>query len=237
MLIPLGDENLTIESVNGGSDELVDATAVAKYGRIVKTHVFDSVTNATTLLENAQRYLANNVNVPVTVTVKAVDMHMVDGNITPIYVGDVVRVTSVPHDQSGTLTCTKIEYDLENAANNTYTFGTPKQSLTERYRKDKEDDESEKSHGGGGGGSDAEAASDEADEKLSEFFDAWINVSEETGHIDLGTVYKKLNDTVTTLESTCGISMDAPSGNINIRISAAALSMTIWPVKKEKGLI
>ena len=42
-------------------------------------------------------------------------------------------------------------------------------------------------------------------------------MSEETGHIDLGTVYKKLNDTVTTLESTCGISMDAPSGNINIK--------------------
>lgn len=42
VLIPLGDENLTIESVNNGSDELVDVAAVARYGRIVKTHASPS---------------------------------------------------------------------------------------------------------------------------------------------------------------------------------------------------
>lgn len=45
VLIPLGDGNITIEAVNNGSDELVDADAVAQYGRIVKTHVFDGVTD------------------------------------------------------------------------------------------------------------------------------------------------------------------------------------------------
>lgn len=33
VLIPLGDENLTIESVNNGRDELVDEAAVQRYGR------------------------------------------------------------------------------------------------------------------------------------------------------------------------------------------------------------
>lgn len=218
VLIPLGDENLTIESVNNGSDELVDATAVERYGRIVKTHVFDSVNTPETLLENGRRFLASNVNVPVTLTVKAVDMHLVDPNASPIYVGDKVHVISAAHGMADELVCTKIEYDLENPANNTYTFGTPKQSLTERYRKDKAKQDAEQTRGGGGGGGGAgEAASEEAKKTLDEFFDAWINVDKEAAHIDLGTLYKKFKEGVEILESSCGISMDAPTGNINIK--------------------
>ena len=221
VLIPLGDENLTIESVNNGSDELVDAQAVQRYGRIVKTHVFDSVNDPNTLLENGQRFLASNVNIPVTLTVKAVDMHLVDPNASPIYVGDRVHVVSMAHGMTDLLTCTKIEYDMENPANNTYTFGTPKQSLTERYRKDKSKQDSEGSRGGGGGGGGGgaagDAASEEAKEELKEFFDAWINVDPEAAHIDLGALYKKFEDAKTVLESSCGITLDAPTGNINIK--------------------
>ena len=218
VLIPLGDSNLTIESVNNGSDELVDEDAVRRYGRIVKTHVFDSVYTPETLLENGQRYLASNANVPTTLTVRAVDMHLVDPNASLIYVGDKVHVVSAPHGMTDELTCTKIEYDMENPASNTYTFGTPKQSLTERYRKDKKKQESSGSgSGGSGGGGAGEAAAEEAEEQLKEFFDAWINVDESTAKIDLGTLYKKYTDTIVTLESSCGISMDAPSGNINIK--------------------
>lgn len=218
VLIPLGDENLTIESVNNGSDELVDAMAVERYGRIVKTHVFDSVNTPETLLENGRRFLASNVNVPVTLTVKAVDMHLVDPNASPIYVGDKVHLFSAAHGMADELVCTKIEYDLENPANNTYTFGTPKQSLTERYRKDKAKQDAEQTRGGGGGGGGAgEAASGEAKKQLDEFFDAWINVNPEAAHIDLGTLYKKFNDAKEILESSCGISLDAPTGNINIK--------------------
>ena len=221
VLIPLGDENLTIESVNNGSDELVDYEASRLYGRIVRTHVFDSVTDPNTLLENGRRYLNSKANVPVTLTVKAVDMHLVDSNARPIYIGDKVYVNSAPHGMADQLTCTKIEYDMENPANNTYTFGNPIQTLTQRYRKDKIDQDSEESHGGGGGGAGGgaagQAADAEAKKQLDEFFDAWINVDPDAAHIDLGTLYKKFKDGVEILESYCGISIDAPSGNINIK--------------------
>ncbi len=78
VLIPLGDENLTIASVNRGSAELIDEEAVAQYGRILKTHVFSSVSDPNTLLENARRFLANHDNFPRTITVKAVDLHAPD---------------------------------------------------------------------------------------------------------------------------------------------------------------
>lgn len=217
VLIPLGDENLTIESVNNGSDELVDADAVARYGRIVKTHVFDGVTEPSTLLENGQRYLASNVNIPATITVKAVDFHLVDRNISGIYLGDKVHVNSAPHGMLEYLTCTRIGYDMENPANNTYTFGTPRQSLTERYRKDKKKVEKSGSKGGSAGGGTAENVADEAQKKIDEFFDAWINVNPEAGHIDLGTLYEKYSNDRTILKNQVGIDLDAPSGQLNIK--------------------
>lgn len=81
VLIPLGDENLTIASVNNGSDELIDEEGVAAYGRIIKTQVFDNVNQASTLLENGKRFLENHANLSVTLTVKALDIHLIDRSV------------------------------------------------------------------------------------------------------------------------------------------------------------
>lgn len=215
VLIPIGDENLTIESVNNGSRELVDEAAKAEYGRIVKTRVFENVTDPNTLLENGRRFLANHENVPVTFTVNAVDMHLIDKDISEIRLGDSVLVYSKPHGISMRLVCTRIEYDLENPANNTYTFGNPKQTLTQRYRQDKRKEENNSSESGGSGGA-GSAADEKAKENLDKFYDAWINVDEENAHIDLGAVYKELKDAKEVLKQQVGIDLDAPTGHINI---------------------
>jgi len=212
VLIPLGDDNLTIASVNNGSDELADADAVALYGRILQTHVFDSVNNPSTLLENGQRFLASNGNIPVLVTIKGVDLHLVNPDIEEIYVGDVVNVVSAPHAISGQLTCSKIEYDLENPENTMYTFGTPRQTLTERYRKDvKKAEESGTSAGSSGGGGSGGAASDETDEKLERAYAEWINwdPSNPDGHVSLGTLWQQLTDAKIGLKSVTGIDLDS----------------------------
>ena len=215
VLIPIGDENLTIESVNNGSRELVDEAAKAEYGRIVKTRVFENVTDPNTLLENGRRFLANHENVPVTFTVNAVDMHLIDKDISEIRLGDSVLVYSQPHGISMRLVCTRIEYDLENPANNTYTFGNPKQTLTQRYRQDKRKEENNSTGSGGSGGA-GSAADEKAKENLDKFYDAWINVDEENAHIDLGAVYKELKDAKEVLKQQVGIDLDAPTGHINI---------------------
>lgn len=210
VLIPLGDENLTIESVNNGSDELVDTEAVEVYGRITKTHVFENVNKASTLLENGQRYLTSHANIPETITIRAVDMHLSDPEIKLIKIGDSVPVKSRPHNIVRNLNCTKIEYNFENLGNCSFTFGTLQKSLTERYRKDK----NKSGGGGGGGGNAAETAVQEAGDKI---YDAWINVDKEAGNVSLGALYKELKNTKVVLEQTCGINIDAPSGNVDIR--------------------
>ncbi len=208
VLVPLGDDNLTIESVNGGSDELVDDALVAQYGRIVKTHVFDSVNQPATLLENGRRFLASRANVPVTLTIRAIDMNLTDAEIPLIRVGALAPIVSRLHHLSTVLSCARIEYDLDSLDQTIFTFGSEKDSLTERYRKDKN------KSGGGGGGAAAEAAVEEASDRI---YKAWINVSPESGHIDLGTLYQELKNTKTVLSNSCGIDIDAPNNNINIK--------------------
>lgn len=236
VLIPIGDENLTIASVNGGSEELIDEAAYAMFGRIVKSHVFENVNNPNTLKENGLRFLENHENIPVTFTVKAVDMHLVDQDIEEIHVGDSVLVTSTPHNISIRLVCTRIEYDLENPANNTYTFGNPRQTLTQRYRQDKRKEESNSGGSGGSGGAGA-AADEKAKEDLDKFFDAWINVDPEAGHIDLGAVYKELKDGKDVLKQQVGIDLDAPTGHVNIYTLRDAINEVDGRVTKNSAKI
>lgn len=217
VLIPLGDDNLTIESVNNGSDELVDNDLEAVYGRIVKTHVFENVTNPSTLIENGQRFLANHANAPATITIRAIDMHLQDSEVPLIKIGDFVPVKSKPHNIVRNLSCTRIEYDFSNLQNTTFTFGTTPESLTERYRKDKtKSADRAASSSGSSGGAAAEAAEEAAKEIGDKIYNAWINVDPETGHIDLGTLYAELKNTKEVLRNSCGINIDAPAGTINI---------------------
>lgn len=218
ILIPLGTNNLTIEEVNDGSPMLVDEERVAKYGRIIKTKTFDSVSKPETLKENGERYLRENGFPKVTLTIKAVDLHQYDKNVEMIRLGDRVHVLSAPHSIGDYLICTEIEYDLADPANTEYTFGQPTQSLTQRWRKD-----AQKSGGGGGGGA-AEAASEEAQRKI---YDAWINVDSEAGHVTLGALADKADRTEKTLTGMkeylnmkVGIDVDAkdPEAGVDINI-------------------
>lgn len=218
ILIPLGTNNLTIEEVNDGSPMLVDEERVAKYGRIIKTKTFDSVSKPETLKENGERYLRENGFPKVTLTINAVDLHQYDKNVEMIRLGDRVHVLSTPHSIGDYLICTEIEYDLADPANTEYTFGQPTQSLTQRWRKD-----AQKSGGGGGGGA-AEAASEEAQRKI---YDAWINVDAGAGHVTLGALADKADRTEKTLTGMkeylnmkVGIDVDAkdPEAGVDINI-------------------
>lgn len=226
VLIPLGDENLTIKTVNNNSEELINTDLVKRYGRIVRTHVFSNVSQPTTLLENAKRYMAFNKEPPITVTVKAIDMHFIDSNEATIYVGDYIKIVSKPHDISRRLVCTEIEYDLIDIENTAYTFGNPKQTLTQRYKEDKRKSNDANSAGSSGGGAAAaagaanwklkEASAKDTDDKLKRAYDAWFDIDETTGTGRFGGLYREFEGVKTVLERQVGIDFDAEEGNINL---------------------
>lgn len=137
-LIPVGDNQLTIESVNNNLNYIQNNIAYAKYGAIYKKETFTGVTSASELKRQGQAYMATNCQEePLTFSIKAIDMHLLDGSIEAIKLGSFVTVVSEPHNVSVQLVVTAIEYDLQNPENNTYTIGDPYEPLSTKTTNEK----------------------------------------------------------------------------------------------------
>ncbi len=116
---------------------VINQSAIDRYGRIEKTVFFDEITDVAKLRTEATKYLNEGIQEAMTITLKAVDLHLLNVNIARIRLGDMVRVVSVPHGIDAYFLCTKIVYDLAHPKNNIYTFGATQltiSSLTETNR-------------------------------------------------------------------------------------------------------
>lgn len=122
------DSKITISSVNGGKDYIEDEAGVALYGRIWGVTEFDTK-DAAKLLEMAKANLQKRLKETITITISAVDLHLLDVNAESFHVGDKVRVVSPPHAIDAEYTCTAISLDLVNPDQSEYTFGTPETGM------------------------------------------------------------------------------------------------------------
>jgi hypothetical protein len=117
------DQRLTIAAVNDGSDTIVDDGAKAQYGLIVKTVIFDDVTEASNLLNKGKAHLAQLVNLPETIELTAADLATLGEKITSFHVGTKVRVNSKPHGIDQLFTVSKLSINLFDPASNKLTLG------------------------------------------------------------------------------------------------------------------
>lgn len=122
------DSKITIASVNDGKDYLEDAAGIALYGRIWGVTEFDTK-DAAKLLEMAKANLQKRLKETITITISAVDLHLLDVDAEAFHVGDKVRVVSPPHAIDAEYTCTAISLDLVNPDQSEYTFGTPETGM------------------------------------------------------------------------------------------------------------
>lgn len=134
VMIPLGamlkDEEgndtgkrLTIEAVNGGADFIQDADAIAQYGVIVKSVIFDDETDAESLKARGQAHLAQTVKLPETIELTAADMAAAGADIASFHLGTQIPVESKPHGISQRFTVTKLGFRLLDPAANKLTLG------------------------------------------------------------------------------------------------------------------
>lgn len=123
-----GDSKITIASVNDGKDYIEDAAGIALYGRIWGVTEFDTK-DAAKLLEMAKENLQKRLEEKITITISAVDLHLLDVDAEAFHVGDKVRVVSPPHGIDAEYTCTAISLDLVNPDQSEYTFGTPEAGM------------------------------------------------------------------------------------------------------------
>lgn len=142
VLIPLGFEQtdsdgnstgrLTIKSVNSGKDYIEDDAAIALFGRITKTQEWDDVTVASNLLTKGRAFLNSGIEMAVTLTMKAIDLHLADVEVERICLGDYVRVISLPHKLDKYFLCSKIVIDIVSPDKTEYTFGVTYTTMTEK---------------------------------------------------------------------------------------------------------
>ena len=136
-IIPLGatidetGQRLTIESVNGGLDYLVDETAKAEFGFVVKPVIFEDITNPTELKTAGQAHLAGLVNQWESVELTAADMAAVNNDITSFHIGTQVQTESNPHGLNQRMLVTKLSLKLFEPWANRMTLGKTIKAFSE----------------------------------------------------------------------------------------------------------
>lgn len=136
-IIPLGaklqdtDQRLTIESVNGGVDYLVDEDAVKDLGFICKTVIFDDVTDPSNLKTKGEAQLSDSVKQWESIDLTAADMATVNRNITSFHIGTMVDVASVPHGLNQRFRVEKLSLKLFDPVANKMTLGKTIKAFSE----------------------------------------------------------------------------------------------------------
>ncbi len=134
VIIPLGamtkDEEgndtgkrLTIESVNGGADFVQDEDAIAQFGVIVKSVIFDEITDPAELKTAGQAHLADSVKQWETIELTAADLATVDKSFTSFHLGTQVNVESIPHGLEQRMIVSKLIIKLLDPGENKLTLG------------------------------------------------------------------------------------------------------------------
>lgn len=134
VIIPLGakvkdeegkdtDKRLTIESVNGGVDFVQDSDAIALFGTIVKTVIFDDVTEPENLKTKGLAHLSDSVKQWETIELTAADLATVNKDITSFHLGTQVQVESEPHGLNQRLVVTKLSLKLFDPGASKMTLG------------------------------------------------------------------------------------------------------------------
>ena len=118
------DAYLTIKDVNGGVDYVYSQEAVKSYGWIFKTVKWDDVHVADNLLRKGKEYLSDIQFAQITLTVSAVDLHILHVDMERIKVLDEIRVTSSPNGLDRFFPVSEMTIYLDKPSNNKLTLGT-----------------------------------------------------------------------------------------------------------------
>lgn len=136
VIIPLGakvegsEARLTIESVNGGVDFIQDDDAIAQFGVIVKSVIFDNITDALELKTAGETQLAESVNQWETIELTAADLATVNKEFTSFHLGTQVDVISNPHGIDQRFQVSKLSIKLLDSAANKLTLGKVAQAFS-----------------------------------------------------------------------------------------------------------
>ena len=113
-----------------GTDYVTSETGVSLYGDIWTSQTWDDVSVEDNLRKKAQESIDASVAASLNLTIKAIDLSLVDANIEKINVGQYVRVRSDAHSLYTTMLCTRKVIDIGSPENSEISLGKPKNTIT-----------------------------------------------------------------------------------------------------------
>ena len=127
------DEETGVRLTIGDGDDIYveNQDAINKFGRIVRYFTFDDVTDRTELKQLAEAYLTVGLTTSVTIEVNAFDLHLLEGGVEKIRLGDGIYFQSLPHGLDGYYQVSRIDMDILHPENNRFTFGSTVKALTD----------------------------------------------------------------------------------------------------------
>ena len=220
VVIPLGaklkdaegndtDERLTIADVNGGLDYLADEEAVEAYGWIETTQEWDDVTVASNLKAKGAEYLAQVATLGTEIEISAVDLAGIREGAEAFRLGSMVRVTSGPHDVSGTFVIDKISIDLLDPAGSKLTIGSVGSSMSDIVHDAPTQEEIDK------------VVSDAVSDATSSIEQSFQSAIEQSAESITAEVTEKVTSTVTGMVTEISADVDAALAEASTAKAAA----------------
>lgn len=114
-----------ITSVNGGLEYIQDDEGIEKYGKVWGTYRWNEVTKPEDLLAKAKQYLQEAAGLPMSITLSAIDMSVVDEDEKPFKLGRWTQIVSRPHGIDRKMLLTKKVTDLLDPTAGSITLGKP----------------------------------------------------------------------------------------------------------------
>jgi hypothetical protein len=146
-IIPLGKDNLTITSVNGGVDYIDDTEAIAIYGIIEKIVEYSDIDDASALRAKCLLDLKNHTQPKFVIESSAIDLHYLSGiNINRFTLGATAHIINPVMNADLKYRIVRIQLDLLAAYNPNVTisdFPTRLTNTVNRIERDIEDNQLE----------------------------------------------------------------------------------------------
>lgn len=135
VLVPYGEDGITISGVNNGNDYIESSQGINVFGRVCKAKKFDGITTPAELLTVATADLNSGIAQALTLELTAVEMHLLNIDISSLFVGNYYKVVSPPHGIDDYFLCSKKSIDLLNAQNSKVIFGYTRNTLTDLIKR------------------------------------------------------------------------------------------------------
>jgi hypothetical protein len=114
---------VTVESVNGGKDYILDAEALTTFGSVTKSETWDDVTDPAILLQLGEDFLSNNNKVKMQYSLTALDLSLLDIDASEFNNGNYHRVVNEVMKIDESLRIVERTVDIINAQTKSLTIG------------------------------------------------------------------------------------------------------------------